>query len=120
MVIPIVVVGVVFSIAGASQAWRPLQFEAAVRGFPLMKKKHVARSASSLIVSAELAIGLCLVCQYQLRVAATAALGLLAFFTGVTVIALLMGRSRSNCGCIIGISTPIAWPMAFRNVDSHV
>lgn len=111
----LITLGVVLGTSTIPKIRRPYAFTAALVGYGVPRQLSVLLSPILIAVEAVAAV-LCLL-ELTPRVAAGAALGLFALYSGVVAAALLRGKSHMSCGCYaFGNDRSISWTLLVRNV----
>ena len=109
-VIAAVLVGAVFLVSAVTKLASPIVWrtQAANLGVP--------RAATLALPFVEAGLGALLVVQWQRRLCAAVALGLLLTFTALLVVRISQGR-RPPCACFGSFSAkPIGWTHVLRNI----
>lgn len=111
-----ILVGVIFLTSAVAKARHPLDFMMALEAYESVRSSRYLHGIARCIVAAEFFVGISLLSAWLLPWSAIVGIVLLGAFGMVTTIALLAGRTKVNCGCMVfGRNETIGWHIFLRN-----
>lgn len=111
-----IAVGLLLFAGGILKARKFRIFIASVHAYGMFAKGITERVVSVGVMISELALRTAIICGWFFPWSGVLALGMLALFTIIVAAALLRGKSRIKCGCMVfGRNERIGWYVCLRN-----
>ena len=111
-----IAVGLLLFAGGILKAKEFRTFIASIHAYAMFAKGITERVMSIIVMISELALGTAVMFGWLFPWSGVLALSMLALFTIVVVAALLRGKSRIKCGCMVfGRNERIGWHVCLRN-----